>query len=970
MSASKNVSSIFIEDRKGDQQNLTYGSSNRHAIPRYRAAGHGRIIGLAPNLRIISRSDSELRVEDSQIDSSRTSRKPSLLSSITDDTQAVKVRSRRTDHDSLGEDFREFNDKRRSLRSRRPTTATAGNVTVEDESDSHDLSSEDEPNIEDAFEVFKKDPTHQRNLELTRATEVYPGDPVAWLALIDFQPRLLEQNRGSLQSKSLSELKLALYEQALSKVKVSDGRRTLILGLMQEAATVWEADKQASKWETFLAGDFSFDLWKLYINFTQTSPVKFSFEECLKVYMRWLQKLREAPPDKRTDSSLVYILLRLTLFLWQSGFTERATGVWQAVLEWNFFSNPDRQLHMLDQEFREFWAREVARIGEEGSRGWSSNVNPELDPPIDPLFEKRDMNFEEWASAETRFEENYSLPVRYLDDISDEDPHRVVLFTDVQELLFRPVSEKGRLILVDAFLLFAGLPPVSSLTEVRAWTDDPFISRRSPAAIGVFQASLQIHRRFTSPARYEDVSLAAQRLASTPSEIGESFPQKPMLPSPQFVRKVILQLAELSRDGQISEDMMEYAVAFEAGIDSTGAKKLAKSFLKSKGNNLRLYNAYALLEIRQGHFQAAVKVWSAALSMRMSFDNTVRLNEFLLWRDWVLAHLTQGEFDQAQALISQIMVEVEPGEALNLTDSAGGVGSAHPSSAAAQIKVDQYLELQMEIAGSTGRQELLKPLTDLLAYHRYLNRGMRLEVILPTFETVLGRLEGMTTNEGDILAAIHEQRGRFMYAHAVHFQKSFRPRQLSDLLAESVRRFPSHLDLLLLQHYFSQRAGVTDRLHEAGAQTRSRQKISKQESVIPCIFDVLVELNRPSYSGSTDHSIRMAFKRATEIGSPGHNSENLWKDFIRWEISDIPVETNSDSSNRKEVAWKRDRGARAVEAVYASLRACPWSKDLCMLSFREPRLRDSFDWEELRQMYQSVLDRGLRLHIDISDRLG
>src|ERR1700761_5539835 len=68
-------SSLFIEDRKGDRQNLSYGSPSRHSIPRYKAAGHGRLLGLDPVYRITSRSNSGLEVVNVGIDSTRKSRK-------------------------------------------------------------------------------------------------------------------------------------------------------------------------------------------------------------------------------------------------------------------------------------------------------------------------------------------------------------------------------------------------------------------------------------------------------------------------------------------------------------------------------------------------------------------------------------------------------------------------------------------------------------------------------------------------------------------------------------------------------------------------------------------------------------------------------------------------------------------------------------------------------------------------------
>ena len=76
-----------------------------------------------------------------------------------------------------------------------------------------------------------------------------------------------------------------------------------------------------------------------------------------------------------------------------------------------------------------------------------------------------------------------------------------------------------------------------------------------------------------------------------------------------------------------------------------------------------------------------------------------------------------------------------------------------------------------------------------------------------------------------------------MYAHAAIFQKHFKPKEVNALLLESVRQFPANLSLLLIRHYFSRRAGITDRLRQVDSKTGEQREATSTQSVIPCMFN-------------------------------------------------------------------------------------------------------------------------------------
>src|SRR5271156_3782018 len=75
----KSASEFYTVDRRGNIQNLQYGSLSEYDIPRYRTIGYGRVLGLDSRFRV---SRDTRQVEEIQADPGARSRHgyPSLLS--------------------------------------------------------------------------------------------------------------------------------------------------------------------------------------------------------------------------------------------------------------------------------------------------------------------------------------------------------------------------------------------------------------------------------------------------------------------------------------------------------------------------------------------------------------------------------------------------------------------------------------------------------------------------------------------------------------------------------------------------------------------------------------------------------------------------------------------------------------------------------------------------------------------------
>lgn len=969
------VATLFIEDRRGDRQNLTYGALDRHAIPRYRPAGHGALLGLKPNYRVTSRSESRVEVEDVEVDSARKSTKQSLLAQIkTDDTAASKVHSSPDKELDLNQDFVRF-EQRQPRKRRRLSADPLGEASSEYSTDS-DSDHNKESSSYNAFDDFKKDPVNQRHLELTKATQERPGDVSTWLALVDFQPLLFSKKHSEgISSRNLSDLKISIYERALSHVNSDPGRHTLILGLMREGRIVWDVDKQAARWQSILKTDSSFTLWALYVSFVQSNPVHFTFDNCLRIYLHWFQLTQKETPGCLRDANCIYILLRFTVFYWECGFTERAIGTWQALIEYNCF----RPLHLqpadLLASFQAFWTSEASRFGEPCATGWNSGSSPELEPSKDASYNTENMSVNEWVAAEVNLEQTAGLPARALDDVSEEDPFRVLLFSDIENFIFSPRTGEGCQLLVDAFLLFAGLPRLSTRPESRLWESDPFICSRPPLDDKLTHLGDPKDFAFDMSVYSGTGHLPSEQLAQKDSYVFPLSSQRLVHLDKAFVQRAISQLTESSQPEFFVESLMERAIALEADTDVKAARKLAKSFLKRRTDSLPLYNVYALLEVQLGNFKTAEKVWSTALSMQSSLGLNAQLDAFLLWRYWAYSYLYRGELAMARTLLSSLTTEQIDVDQLYQQHATNSTPVA-----ALQIKTEQYIRQVIEANLSKSKSKTSAIVVDLLALYKYLNNDHQVEYAL----NIYGHYLSIAQIDPSTVEALHEYRARFLHTHATVLRKEFKPKEFITILSESVRLFPNNPDLVMLKQHFIRRGGIIDRLRQDDSVlSREMGVVNKTDSVFPCLLDVLLELNRPAFSGRTDHSIRSAFKRATDTGSPGHGNVGIWKAYILWETSLVSIgpepeptpklqkglKTSSKNQGSVRGSSSSSTAKTAAQTFYASLRACPWSKELCMLGFTQPALRRYLGPEALKTVYATMVDRGLRLHIDISDSL-
>jgi hypothetical protein len=450
------------------------------------------------------------------------------------------------------------------------------------------------------------------------------------------------------ESKALADIKLSMYQKALSHVRSSEYRERILVGLMREGGRVWSSQKLAKEWSDITTQNpESFALWKARMDFELGNISTFSYEaikERFIIRLRFLQdKLLEQPEPGITRRDIVeqavYVFLRLTRFLHAAGFTDLAVGAWQAMLELHF-ARPGSGSMTKEQamsDLGQFWESEVPRLGEKGATGWrkfaenASSVDPPdgKQPGSRTLPATRDA-YKAWAATEKQQVLEARMPARTVDEGIEEDPYRVVMFGDLEELLLHFPDHQDRNFrsqFLDAFLLFCGLPPAfGGSTLLRSALNDPCIydgSKDFDVMIKQPSEATAAMERHKEPPRFRQdgshMVLSSDVLVSggnwfsyLPSWV-RLYPEHDEPVERSYVLTTLSQLVRLHG----VEMLGEYYLALEWLNNPSDVKKTAKSVLRQYPSKSSLYNIYALIEWANGNNEAAQKVMTAATSQSL-----------------------------------------------------------------------------------------------------------------------------------------------------------------------------------------------------------------------------------------------------------------------------------------------------------------------------------------------------------------
>ena len=727
----ENISTSFVVDRLGDFNNLKFGGLHRYATASYYRFGAGSVVGSRSSQRI----DRAVSTDKCLVLSDGTHGLPKDKGkhprwTLDQKTVSVLKQTPQAEHElGFDSDFVSIEAPPRVKRRRGDDGSAVGCVSSSDESVTHYRS-------EKGKAKFKTGPTdldlrfnsgtlssqaiassrhlalnewdQTTRVQLSRRIDTDPTSFEAWMNLISHQDKMLGLGRDFREKKvtiaerrSNAEIKLSMFEKALEKVKDSQGRGVLLNGMMQAATSVWEPGKILSYWKTILQQNpQSLQLWIKYLDCMQTSFTYFRCGEVQSAYLDCLKKLHgarssgELPLEDRDKvfDIQIHVIIRMTCFMRETGFAEHATAAWQALLEFVFFKPAVVQASGHNKEtfsdeatvfrFETFWDSEVPRIGEEGAEGWASFLHKQGKPPqprtetADNL-EDNENHWKPWLASERRRIWLSRNPARTIDDIVENDPYRIVLFSDIQPFLIDPPSLAGQQLILDAFLVFCHLPPFAAEgpdSHSRAWRRDGFMrndalwlssklqdlwklrfSKRrgsSETSDSVDKPDYLRQSDMQDPFRFpvSDYQVSADSLFTDRqwfSALNTWQQQCSGEGGPVEVAWVLRSLQSLLSISVREEEVALHVLALESRISPETVKKTAKKVLRKRPISIPLYNAYALIEYRLGDIERGENIITTSINMGKKLDEASQRDAILLWRTWTWETLSAKSAQEA-----------------------------------------------------------------------------------------------------------------------------------------------------------------------------------------------------------------------------------------------------------------------------------------------------------------------------------
>lgn len=554
-------SDSFIFDRKGDRNNLVYGCPHKYSVPKYHRYGAGQVLGALPNLKINREFGNEKWIVLSCPGCNVNLSREKYIFSRVERQKPVVINARPR---LLGEDHTiaelDFISLRPNINnSKIKNDEEPGDNDEESENNfskfgvknfqSNFISETDSLDPVDNQYIDENLPARKKNAALRLQVEKSPSDIEAWLLLINHQDHLIQNSDdpsriSQAMIKSIADIKVHLYEKALQHCNSLENRERLLVGLMSEGEKLWELNVQASRWEQISKNNIdSLFLWTKYLEFKQFNLPIFRFEQVKKLYLQRIEYLAQAAKVDQENTEkyfheLQFVLLKATIFIREAGYSELAIAIWQSNLEINFCvprkeCKYDERITM----FRDFWESEVPRIGEIGAKGWRYHVETQdatstTNFSIDETTNFLDKNkvFQSWAVAEKLRIRHSRIPAKTLDEVVEDDPFRVILFTDIQEFLCLLPSKSDNIhrSFIDTFLSFCSLQPLVNLDGQKNetfnvdnfvktefdWLDSNFSDEKEEKGNGVKDATTApIPRFIPSPESlfYDTIKLKGKR---------------------------------------------------------------------------------------------------------------------------------------------------------------------------------------------------------------------------------------------------------------------------------------------------------------------------------------------------------------------------------------------------------------------------------------------------------------------------
>lgn len=656
---------LFVIDTKGDPLIRKYGL-DRSKIPSYRRHGSGRVLG-SPG-RLLIHHDGQREVFSLRLpgeaSSAKSSEKGGLWSRSWHTREPLRLRAPKTT--SNQDEPLEFLPLEVSRKRKRQNhglhldTSTPPSSASDDEQptwrsiygkaepkpDADSDADSDVHQSSDAANAELDNPLQWKSVQLNRQVKQRPDDIDAWLELVDHQDSLMragekiDQTATESTVRSYGEIKLHLLESALAHAARPEDRSRILPILMREGIKIWSRETVSKRWAQLREDERqSFPLWNIHLDYSMSGAAKAEYDDVKEILLNRLHLAVLPSQDDSSSANLqeaIYVFHRATRFFYDAGYKELAVAAWQALLELNFF-RPNKfstREGTLDA-FREFWESELPRVGEEDANGWrqyEENGAGEVPEPRSlpaesvQLASPADGAHAEWAALESVRSRQAMMPARTMDEGTDIDPFRVVLFTDIEPMLFLiPANASADVFrqLIDAFLLFCQLPPAfrseawTEKAENDAFLTGPHASLHLFSAAKVAEEMTELSEASVDSRRKSPLfKRGFCRASISPSLLfgGDDWfrylcvVETGMVGHLPWVERTVQQLVHLAS----FSDLSLYHMALCYARDPAAMRKPAKAVMKKYPTRSQVYIAYALAEFSQGKVEVARKVLASA----------------------------------------------------------------------------------------------------------------------------------------------------------------------------------------------------------------------------------------------------------------------------------------------------------------------------------------------------------------------
>ncbi|KAG7328065.1 hypothetical protein KOW79_008009 [Hemibagrus wyckioides] len=645
---------LFYLDRKSDPANWEYKSLYRAHITRYKRKGRSAL-GLDSRIQGVCWEDSTLEKKHKEKKEERyfSPSNRRFLSSESPSTLSVPP----TDP-TLSTDLASFiplpSCKEESDPAPQTSTSTDP-LRVYDLATSLWLEGKSQPEVKGQGQPPPSNMLMARVEDFNKKLRENPSDVNLWLEFIQFQDELGSSlsGQGAESERALWDRKLSVVERALqlnpSSVELKLHRLTLGRGL-------WDSSTQLKEWKKVVfVHPNSASLWMSYIQFTKSQFSSFSVPMVTSIYRKCLSTLSAVqdgqlishPPLPGTEHHLLDVFVRQCHFLRQTGHSEKAVCLFQALIEFTFFK-PDSVRDLTTKQqvefFETFYDSGEPRVGESGARGWRTwmkqqerggwiqTPDTEEDDEVDDEDEIKDKTqprWRIWLNVESWREANHWLPWRPDKTKSQseeecEDPDRQVLFDDIGPSLIRVELPELRLRLLLTFLHFLGVPIGSASSSSLVVNDSTFLDDRA-----LLDETLDPERPLTS----HDLPLTGVSAVGHMISHCDSRRKRVGLykQGEGFVRNVLEQTLPLFPPQDRTEltlcwmqyEKLKVLQCVRSGskksfrVQGKCAKRLLKHLLKKQENrsSLLLWREYGHVEWLLGNIAEARRVFDSALSL-------------------------------------------------------------------------------------------------------------------------------------------------------------------------------------------------------------------------------------------------------------------------------------------------------------------------------------------------------------------